>query len=227
MKKIILLVLTVFFGVCSYGQDTTFSNSFHSGNTIFSVNDKVGLLNRDKKLIIPCMYDDLSDISYGLVKATLNRKVGFVDVNNKTIIPFEYEEDTNIIIGARIYRTLAFDDKGNVTQTSLSVMVDRHCINFSDGLCAVIKNGNYGFIDTLGNTVIPFKFDGADNFTNDIAIVKTGGKYGAIDNNGKLVIPAVYDALVVDTDEQGLYARKDGEMFLIDFKGVRKKGDVN
>ena len=225
-KNILLILLTTACSFCAYAQDTTFYNSFQTGNTVFFTQGKAGLMDREKKLVIPAQYSSLSDIRYGLVKASLNYKVGFVDTNNKTIIPFIYDEDTSmcICVGARLYKVLQSNDKGEVSATELSIGVDENYTNFSEGLCAVIKDGKYGFIDTLGNIVIPFQFDAADNFYNQIAIVKVNGKYGAINNKGAFVIPATYYTLVVDSDEAGIYAPKYGEDFWLDYTGKVKPG---
>jgi len=225
MKNGILLILvTTILGVCAHAQDTTFAYPFKSGNILFTIGNKTGLLNRDSSVIIPCQYDALSDVRYGLIQAALNGKVGFIDVNNKVIIPFIYDEDKTVFIGARVYKVMNTDKDGNEKSYTLEIGIDKDYISFSNGLCAVIKNGKYGFIDTLGNTIIPFKFNGADNFTAEIAIVKIDKKYGAINTAGALVIPAIYNKLVV-YDFERLLAEKDGEMFLIDFKGLRKKED--
>lgn len=44
---------------------------------------------------------------------------------------------------------------------------------FSEGLAAVKENGKWGYIDTEGNTVIPFQYDGASSFAEGYAIVCT------------------------------------------------------
>lgn len=42
--------------------------------------------------------------------------------------------------------------------------------------------GKYGFIDKLGNLVIPNRYEWADSFKdNGLASVKMEGKYGTID----------------------------------------------
>lgn len=53
--------------------------------------------------------------------------------------------------------------------------------------------GKYGFIDKLGNLVIPNRYEWADSFKdNGLASVKMEGKYGTIDLNGELVVPCTY-----------------------------------
>ena len=53
----------------------------------------------------------------------------------------------------------------------------------------------YGYIDTIGNLVIPYLFDEASIFKEGIAGVRVEDKFGYIDKSGKLIIPAKYDAI--------------------------------
>lgn len=46
-------------------------------------------------------------------------------------------------------------------------------LSFSEGLAAVKKNGQWGYIDTKGNTVIPEQFDIAFSFNEGLALVGT------------------------------------------------------
>ena len=94
---------------------------------------------------------------------------------------------------------------------------------FSEGLCAVVLNGKYGFIDETGALVIPCKYDLAFFFSNSLAKVvlnrttwgriskagkwydeagdhreglswvKLNDKYGFVDKSGVEVIPCKYD----------------------------------
>lgn len=223
MKKIIALLLL--FSICSFStsaQDTTYTP--WGDNFLFFIADKdgVGLTDENKKILIPAMYTSLSFENFGLVRATLNEKVGFIDLANKTVLPLFYDVDTNSIIGARIIYSDAINEEGQLQSRTFYITLKHEYTNFTqEGLCAVILNGKYGFIDTLGNTKIPFLFNGADNFFDNIAIVKVNDKYGAINVNGEYVIPLEYDMLA-HTDGWGrIYASKDRTSFYINNKGMR------
>lgn len=73
---------------------------------------------------------------------------------------------------------------------------------FSEGLAAVQKDGNIGFIDHSGRTVIDFKFPYHGNplkefiFKNGYCVVADStGQCGVIDVQGKWVIPAKYNRI--------------------------------
>ena len=67
--------------------------------------------------------------------------------------------------------------------------------SFHEGLASVCKDEKWGFIDKLGQEIIPCKYDYANDFEYGIAIVELDGKEGAINNRGKVVIPFDYDRI--------------------------------
>lgn len=64
---------------------------------------------------------------------------------------------------------------------------------FSEGLAAVRKDGKEGFVDTKGETVIPFNYWQAFSFREGKAqVCFTSDSCGFIDTSGKTVIPFHY-----------------------------------
>lgn len=57
-----------------------------------------------------------------------------------------------------------------------------------DGLGAIKKNGQLGFIDTHGNIIIPVMYDDAKGFSEGLAAVKQNGKWGYINKKNEMVI---------------------------------------
>ena len=83
---------------------------------------------------------------------------------------------------------------------------------------AAEKGGKFGFIDRNNHTVIPYKFDAADDFKNGYAKVRIGnwrtGKWGYIDKKGNFVTD-LYDN-VSDIFDGRVIAEKNGQFALID-----------
>ncbi len=52
---------------------------------------------------------------------------------------------------------------------------------FSHGLADVARDGQYGFVNSIGTEVIPLTFQDAREFSEGFAGVKHGGKWGYID----------------------------------------------
>lgn len=90
---------------------------------------------------------------------------------------------------------------------------------FSDGLAAVQKNGNIGFIDHEGNVVIDFQFPFHGNplssflFRNGVCVVANeDGKCGVIDKTGTWIVQPEYD-----------YVSAFKEYAVVTSDGVRKQ----
>jgi len=91
--------------------------------------------------------------------------------------------------------------------------------SFHEGLASVCKDEKWGFIDKLGQEIIPCKYDYANDFEYGIAIVELDGKEGAINNRGKVVIPFDYDRIGSYAQDSAAVAEKDGKYGIIDMKG--------
>jgi len=68
---------------------------------------------------------------------------------------------------------------------------------FSEGLAVVEKNGKFGYINTLGEVVIPLRYISAESFYEGRASVETPSDYLTIDKVGK-VIESSYDTVEID-----------------------------
>jgi len=95
----------------------------------------------------------------------------------------------------------------------------------SEGLSAVRdENHKWGFIDEIGNVVIPFKWESVDRFSEDLAAVKgEQGKWGFINKTGEIVIPFKWKmahvfreglAKVVDANNRCGFIDKTGKLVL-------------
>ena len=68
-------------------------------------------------------------------------------------------------------------------------------LSFSDGLIAVRDNeGNFGYIDSDGKTIIPYQFDMAAEFNNGLALILKNGKCGYINKTGEIVISCQFES---------------------------------
>jgi hypothetical protein len=73
---------------------------------------------------------------------------------------------------------------------------------FSEGLAEVKVGDKWGFINHVGEMVIPSQFDCTSKFSEGLASVRIGHQWGAIDSTGNLVIPLQFDLL--DIFSEGL-----------------------
>ncbi|MBX3289628.1 MAG: WG repeat-containing protein [Acidobacteria bacterium] len=58
---------------------------------------------------------------------------------------------------------------------------------FSEGLAAVWKDGESGFIDKQGNWKIKLRFNSTEGFNEGFAAIENNGKIGYIDKTGKYI----------------------------------------
>jgi hypothetical protein len=63
---------------------------------------------------------------------------------------------------------------------------------FAEGLCAVVLNDKWGYVDTKGKEIIPLIYSDAGVFSDGLAAVKIDEKYGYINSAGVVVIPLQY-----------------------------------
>lgn len=75
---------------------------------------------------------------------------------------------------------------------------------FSEGLAAVKIGGKWGFIDYLGNEVIPPQYDGvALGFKQGLALVQVGKEQFFVDKRGKRILNnSVRDTILINTPTQ-------------------------
>ena len=64
-----------------------------------------------------------------------------------------------------------------------------------------LTDEKYGYVNSSGKTIIPYKYEEASEFSNGFAKIKLNGKYGFIDENGKSRIDCSYDNIDTYFDE--------------------------
>lgn len=63
----------------------------------------------------------------------------------------------------------------------------------TDSMCAVCRNGKWGFIDKEENLMIPCSYEDAKPFANGYAAVQENGIWGYIDENNYMAIRPIFD----------------------------------
>jgi len=63
----------------------------------------------------------------------------------------------------------------------------------SEGMTGVSLNGKWGFIDSKGKKVVPFKYSDVTPFEDGMAGVCKNGKWGLIDKSGRIVVSFMYN----------------------------------
>lgn len=64
---------------------------------------------------------------------------------------------------------------------------------YSEGIIRLDNaQGKTGYLDSLGNVIVPFTYDTGYNYSENVAWVLKNGKWGAIDSKGKIILPFTY-----------------------------------
>lgn len=120
-----------------------------------------------------------------------------LDEKGRRLVPFENapyqfsENDGYFLVHSQDGKWRYFD--GNGTE-KLSITYT-HAGPINHGLAPVLSstNGKYGYINEIGQLVIPTKFDGASEFeANGLAAAALNNRVGIIDTRGSFVIEPVF-----------------------------------
>lgn len=139
--------------------------------------------NKTGKVILPCKYQAVGELSEGLAAVMENNRWGFVNLKSEMVIPAKY-----VKVG---YRGLQFKEGLAIVTTDTAI------------------NKKYGAIDKTGKTIIPFIYDDLSDFSEGLAAANKGktisagkytwdytvvadGKIGYINKTGKTIIPFDY-----------------------------------
>jgi hypothetical protein len=169
---------------------------------VYNDEDKMGFVNRNGKLVIPCQYlgDSFSEgmacvQPYEQVEA----KYGFIDTTGKLVIPYQYKQagTTSFQNGeCRVQIngvTCLINKKGEVI---FKPTLTKNSQGFTNGLSASYTNATnrsgWGYYNRKNQWVIKPQYENANVFESGFAIVTKAKKEGVIDTTGKAVIPIKY-----------------------------------
>jgi hypothetical protein len=178
--------------------------TYHPQTGLFFVKEKKrsGLIDINGQLVSE-WYEDAGTYFYcGYCPVKKNGKWGYIDLNGKPICDFIYDEVFNFTYEKRA-RVKVGDNYGFIDTTGRHAVPVHYedALDFSSGLCAVKKDGKWGYINSNDSTVIPFRYNEAGSFqysytitspvvvSHSYALVKYGRKYGYIIENGNSLTP--------------------------------------
>lgn len=155
--------------------------------------EKYAVWGAEGKPVTGYIYDMVEEIPGNdkLMAVAINRKYGIIDEMGNTILPAEYSYigdflDNRAIIDKN-HKPFAFIDEQGKQVISLTQYESVR--EFSDGLAAVKKNDLWGFINTTGKLVIPFKYNKVDPFSYGVTMAVIDGLAGLIDTKGNEIAP--------------------------------------
>lgn len=151
------------------------AKSFENGLAIVVTRDSIryGMIDAFGAQVIPCSYGYITSYCQGLAAVNLNGV---------------FVAEKNEVSGG----SWGFIDKKN--HLVIPAEFDNTGV-FSEGLCAVKKNGKWGYIDKGNKLIIPCKYQLAFPFSSGRARIVIKGRVSYIDKTGTMVIkPKFVDA---------------------------------
>ena len=131
---------------------------------------------------------------------------------NRTLVPIR-------AISESFFSLVDWDEETRtVSITQIADRYDEMSWYSEEGLAWVEKDGKRGFIDRMGEEVIPLIYDEAWEFSEGLAVVWNDGLAGYIDTTGEMVIPQMYSLAGKLFKEGKLGVGNNGEMGVIDKK---------
>jgi hypothetical protein len=139
------------------------------------------------------VFEDIGMYSEGFVSVKTEGRWGVIDLGTDWLIAPEHEGIVTDELGRSVGQSAVFVKDGDAVKLfSAGKWIDEEfddAIPFSsEGYAAVKKNGKWGFIDTLGELRIDYKFDDALSFSGHLAAVREGEFWGYINLLGDVVI---------------------------------------
>ena len=184
---------------------------------------KSGFIDQTGKLVIPYMkWFYVWPFSEGLAcVGNSYDSLGFIDKTGKLVIPHRKWEHAEEFFSEGLTH-VSYKRWGGIVEYSAFINKSGNTVisgwdrlgSFSEGLAPASrgdKSGyHYGYINKLGELVIPCQWDKARQFFEGLARVEKLGKWGYIDKTGKLVIPCRWDN-AFDFSEGLAWVQRDGK----------------
>jgi hypothetical protein len=174
--------------------DVAMNGRINARPSQWSPTQPVGLLVRDRGLVIPFEYSWVEHFSHDLALVSIGGgefrhgvlargKWGFADTNGGVAIPIEFDMARSFSEGLA---AVAIGDSWEMPWGHDTGMPPP---------APILTNAQWGFINTRGELVISHQFDYAGDFNSGLAAIwcRTAHKWGFIDTRGEIAIPLIYD----------------------------------
>lgn len=176
--------------------------SFHNGLLFAELLDGTRTYYNNKgnkAFTLPTHIKPLTDFfdQRAIVIDTTTNLVGYINTKGVLVIPCQYYEASSFSEGVAYVATaksdagVLIDRAGNIVNHLPEKYSSEY--SFNEGMARAYGIGKIGFINTLGELVIPYEYDFARGFSDGLVLVQNSkGMYGYIDKTGKTVIPFKY-----------------------------------
>ena len=212
-----------------YGFDLAYSTSMRKyvdGYFIYRGNKEGtqnGLLNLNKEIVLPPIYDTINIINDQIISASLTSNEAHLYTTSGDSLGITFQEFGRLMEG---FIVLYKKEKGETTLFNLKTLKEfkpkGNCYNYSYFSRKYIKvlSTNWQVIDTLGNVVLKENYEAIKVFADSLFLMKKyiSGKLGIVKIGDSIVLNNEYDrimelnkdgfAIIYKNDKQGLINAK-------------------
>jgi hypothetical protein len=186
----------------SYGR-------FKDGLVTAKLYGEIGYINPQGEFVIPLRFEDAYQFREGLARVKLDGKYGYIDKTGEFAIAPEFLDANDFHEGIAI---VLLDHKppiyAGIDQTGkilFELLPRTKAFYFSQGLAAIERDQQWGYIDKTGKLAIVPRFYAARQFSEDLAAVRltrsivnhNAGKWGFIERSGKVAIELPFESQVM------------------------------
>lgn len=181
----------------------------------------VAVMDKSGKLIIPFgIYDKIEPLQDRLASVKKQEKWGAVNSLGELVVPTIYTKELTLY-GGKTEINLDNGNKVTIDMDGNWVAYNDSPIEFNEGVGKVYDH-NYGFIDSVGNIIVPCIYHSANNFHDGMAAVASDMyHWGFVNMKGEVVVPLKYERV---TDFKNGEARLYKEQYSSEFSYVDKNG---
>ena len=165
-----------------------YATNFIDGISVVRTNDYCGIINKHGEIITPFIYTAIRDFEKGYAWVRKDDKYGLIDKTGKEIVPCIYE-DTNLGYHS-IHENIVYGKSKdvytfyNISGNKLFSIKAEDVGTFKEGLCRIMINHKWGFVDSNGKIIIPCIYDDVCDFTDGLCLVSKNKKEYIINHKG-------------------------------------------
>lgn len=196
----------------------------------------LGVIDSVGKIILPKIFDNI-EIYKNYFVAKKDNYTMFLNAKNELISgPFGRIERFHTTSHNYYFIVYKNDTTCALIDDQLNEVISNgnyssiNFIGFGENSFHVVKNNKHGIIDSVGNVITPFIYDGlttlGDSYNHSLKFIfKIGNKYGVLNKDGNIELNADYNLFELKTDYRySLYFLiKDKEVYYLDYNAHFEK----
>ncbi len=175
---------------------------FNDGVTKITLNNRVGLIDRNANVLCQPKYDQIEGFREGVGIFFQNGNVGILNTAGREILPAKFKMVSSFhegLMAVAVWKGLSLK-WGYINEASEFVIKPqfRSAERFCDGIALVeSENNKFGYIDKTGKYVVTPQYDRGASFVDGFArvgkLIHNTMYCGVIDTRGKVIVPVEFE----------------------------------